>query len=139
LSDISECEQLSDLSPLTGLTSLRTLNLSWASQLSDLSALANLPSLKINSPATAGASAHRFLPEETREFDPDDRWWRFPGHRRAESQITTIIGKVLYFHDQPFCKCSIFCPRMLRFPKSMSLLIAWATKSSWMLLPMPMV
>ena len=38
--------QLSDLSPLAGLTSLQTLNLAWGGQLSDLSPLAGLTSLQ---------------------------------------------------------------------------------------------
>ena len=38
--DLSHCEQLSDLSPLAGLTSLQRLDLSWCGQLSDLSPLA---------------------------------------------------------------------------------------------------
>jgi internalin A len=44
--DLSGCEQLNDLSPLAGLTSLQSLNLSWCNQLRDLSPLAALTSLQ---------------------------------------------------------------------------------------------
>jgi internalin A len=43
--DLSECKQLSDLSPLASLTSLQGLNLYRCEQLSDLSPLASLTSL----------------------------------------------------------------------------------------------
>jgi internalin A len=44
--DLSQCEQLSDLAPLAGLTKLQSLNLSGCEQLSDLSPLAGLTSLQ---------------------------------------------------------------------------------------------